>query len=120
MIDLDRLKQANDTYGHPNGDAVLAELASLLSTGAREADVCARYGGEEFALILPETPEAGARTLAERIRAKVAAATFPGGMKLTISVGVAATDEPALFIQLVDRARQALYMAQQGARTHVR
>src|SRR6266851_4771428 len=120
MVDLDHFKQVNDTYGHLNGDAVLAELASILSTGLRESDVCARYGGEEFALILPETTEAGARTLAERIRAKVAAATFPGGLKLTISVGVAATEEPALFTQLIDRADQALYAAKQGGRNQVR
>ncbi len=120
MVDLDHFKQVNDTFGHLNGDAVLAELASILSTGLRESDVCARYGGEEFALILPETTEAGARVLAERIRAKVAAATFPGGLKLTISVGVAATEEPALFTQLIDRADQALYVAKQGGRNQVR
>ena len=120
MIDLDHFKQVNDTYGHLNGDAVLAELAQILVTGARESDVCARYGGEEFALILPETTEAGARTLAERIRSKVAAATFPGGLKLTISIGLAATEEPALFTQLIDRADQALYAAKQGGRNQVR
>src|SRR5256884_4348643 len=120
MIDLDHFKQVNDTYGHLNGDAVLAELAQILKTGARESDVCARYGGEEFALILHETTEPGARTLAERIRAKVAAATFPGGLKLTISIGVAATGEPALFTQLIDRADQALYTAKQGGRNQVR
>ncbi len=120
MIDLDHFKQVNDTYGHLNGDAVLAELASILSSGLRESDVCARYGGEEFALILPETNESGARVLAERIRAKVAAATFPGGLKLTISVGVAATDDAAIFTQLIDRADQALYAAKQGGRNQVR
>ncbi len=120
MIDLDHFKQVNDTYGHLNGDAVLAELASLLTSGARESDVCARYGGEEFALILHETNESGARTLAERIRSKVAAATFPGDLKLTISVGVAATDEPALYAQLIDRADTALYAAKQGGRNQVR
>jgi diguanylate cyclase (GGDEF)-like protein len=120
MIDLDHFKGVNDTYGHLNGDAVLAELAQILVTGARESDVCARYGGEEFALILHETTEAGARTLAERIRAKVGAATFPGGLKLTISIGVAATDEPALFTQLMDRADQALYAAKQSGRNQVR
>ncbi|HEY1455173.1 MAG TPA: GGDEF domain-containing protein [Candidatus Dormibacteraeota bacterium] len=120
MIDLDHFKQVNDTYGHLNGDAVLAELASILTSGARESDVCARYGGEEFALILHETTEAGARTLAERIRGKVAAATFPGGLKLTISVGVAATDEPSLFTTLIERADQALYAAKQGGRNQVR
>lgn len=120
MIDLDHFKGVNDTYGHLNGDAVLAELAKILVTGARESDVCARYGGEEFALILQETDLSGARTLAERIRARVAAATFPGGLKLTISVGVAATDDPALFTQLIDRADQALYAAKQGGRNQVR
>ncbi|HET7465569.1 MAG TPA: sensor domain-containing diguanylate cyclase [Candidatus Dormibacteraeota bacterium] len=120
MIDLDHFKQVNDTYGHLQGDAVLAELAQILVTGARESDVCARYGGEEFALILHETTEPGARTLAERIRARVAAATFPGGLKLTISVGIAASDDPALFTQLIDRADQALYQAKQGGRNQVR
>ena len=120
MIDIDHFKQVNDTYGHLSGDAVLAELAQILVTGARESDVCARYGGEEFALILHETTEQGARTLAERIRARVATATFPGGLKLTISIGAAATDEPALFTQLIDRADQALYVAKQGGRNQVR
>ena len=120
MIDLDHFKQVNDTYGHLNGDAVLAELATILRSGARESDVCARYGGEEFGLILTETTEDGARTLAERIRAKVAAATFPGGLKLTISIGVAATEEPALFTTLMERADQALYVAKQGGRNQVR
>jgi diguanylate cyclase (GGDEF)-like protein len=120
LVDIDHFKQVNDTYGHLNGDAVLAELASILVTGARESDVCARYGGEEFGLILHETTEPGARTLAERIRAKVAAATFPGGLKLTISIGVAATDEPALFTTLMERADQALYSAKQGGRNQVR
>lgn len=119
MIDLDHFKEVNDTYGHLNGDAVLADLAKILVTGARESDVCARYGGEEFALILHETDAAGACTLAERIRARVASATFPGGLKLTISAGVAATADPALFTQLIDRADQALYAAKQGGRNQV-
>jgi diguanylate cyclase (GGDEF)-like protein len=120
MIDLDHFKQVNDSYGHLNGDAVLAELASLLTAAARESDVCARYGGEEFGIILHETTETGARTLAERIRAKVAAATFPGGLKLTISIGIAATAEPALFTSLMERADQALYAAKQNGRNQVR
>ena len=120
MIDLDHFKQVNDTSGHVNGDAVLAELAKILVTGARESDVCARYGGEEFGLILHETDVQGARVLAERIRARVEGATFPGSLKLTISLGVAATADPALFSQLIDRADQALYAAKQGGRNQVR
>ena len=119
MIDLDHFKQVNDTYGHLVGDSVLAELATILTGGARESDVCARYGGEEFAMILHETNEAGALTLAERIRARVEAASFPEGLKLTVSIGIAATDEPTLFTQLIDRADQALYQAKQGGRNQV-
>ncbi len=120
MIDLDRFKEVNDQRGHLTGDAVLAELATILTTGARESDVCARYGGEEFGLILHETNEAGAVKLAERIRAKVEAATFPGNLKLTISVGVAATDEPTMFTTLIERADEALYIAKQEGRNQVR
>jgi len=120
MIDLDHFKQVNDTYAHLNGDAVLHELAQILTSSARESDVCARYGGEEFALILHETTESGAKILAERIRAKVAAATFPGGLKLTISIGVSATDDATLFTQLMDRADQALYAAKLGGRNQVK
>jgi diguanylate cyclase (GGDEF)-like protein len=120
MIDLDHFKQVNDTSGHLVGDQVLAELAKILTSGARDSDVCARYGGEEFGMILHETSEAGARTLAERIRSKVATAVFPGDLKLTISIGIAATDEPALFTTLMERADQALYAAKQGGRNQVR
>ena len=112
LVDLDHLKEVNDTYGHLNGDAVLAELAAILITAVRvESDFCARYGGDEFALILRDTTEEAARTLAEGIRTKVALKTFPGGVSLTISVGVAAIDEPALFRHLIHRAEQALYAA---------
>src|SRR5256885_17186918 len=97
MMDIDHFKQINDTYGHLQGDAVLAELAKILVAGKRESDVCARYGGEEFGLILHETNETGALTLAERIRAKVEAATFPGGLKATISIGIAASEDESMF-----------------------
>ena len=119
MIDLDHFKQVNDNYGHLVGDSVLAELATILTGGARESDVCARYGGEEFAIILHETNEGGAQTVAERIRARVEAASFPDGLKLTVSIGIAATDDPSLFTQLIDRADQALYQAKQGGRNQV-
>ena len=120
MIDIDHFKQINDTYGHLHGDAVLGELAKILNTAKRESDVAARYGGEEFGLILNECGEAGAMSLAERIREKVEAATFPGGLKLTISIGVASTDDEALFTSLIEKADQALYAAKQAGRNAVR
>jgi len=120
MLDIDHFKQVNDTYGHLHGDAVLAELARILNAAKRESDVAARYGGEEFGLILNETGETGAMTLADRIREKVEAATFPGGLRLTVSIGVATTDDEALFTSLIEKADQALYAAKQAGRNTVR
>src|SRR5260370_36352541 len=85
MVDLDHFKGVNDSSGHLQGDAVLAELASIISTGARESDVCARYGGEEFALMLHENNDAAARIRAQGIPANGAEPTFPGGLELTIA-----------------------------------
>ncbi len=120
MIDIDHFKVVNDTYGHLMGDAVLAEIAKILIAGKRESDVCARYGGEEFGLILHETNETGAMTLAERTRAKVQAARFPGGLKVTISIGVAATEDESQFTSRIEKADQALYAAKQAGRNAVR
>lgn len=120
MIDIDHFKRVNDSYGHLQGDAVLAELGKILVACKRESDVAARYGGEEFGLILHETTEAGAMTLAERIRAQVESATFPGGLKLTISLGVAASEDESQFTFLLEKADQALYAAKQAGRNTVR
>jgi diguanylate cyclase (GGDEF)-like protein len=119
MMDIDHFKQINDTYGHLQGDQVLAELAKILVAGKRESDVAARYGGEEFALILHETAAEGAQILADRIRASVEEATFPGGLKLTISAGIAATDDEAQFTSLMEKADEALYEAKEGGRNRV-
>ena len=119
MMDLDHFKNVNDTYGHLQGDQVLAELAKIILAAKRQEDVAARYGGEEFALILHETSAEGALTLAERIRASVEAATFPGNLKLTVSIGVAATDDEARFTNLMEKADEALYEAKEGGRNRV-
>ncbi len=119
MLDLDHFKQVNDTYGHLQGDQVLAELAKILLSSKRESDVAARYGGEEFALILHETGESGAMTLAERIRSSVEQATFPGGLKITVSIGVAATEDESRFTSLMEKADEALYEAKEAGRNRV-
>ena len=72
MIDIDNFKPFNDTYGHPQGDKLLKEMAALLLASTREnVDLVARYGGEEFAVVLPNTPAEGAAHLAERLRGDV-------------------------------------------------
>jgi len=69
MIDLDRLKQVNDTYGHPAGDAVLKEAVKIIKANLREMDTFARYGGDEFIILLPETGQVGGQKVADRIMA---------------------------------------------------
>ncbi|TLY99061.1 MAG: sensor domain-containing diguanylate cyclase [Gammaproteobacteria bacterium] len=73
LLDMDRLKQINDRYGHLVGNRALCRLAECLRASCRVTDTAARFGGDEFAIILPETSEAGARQLAERISARMAA-----------------------------------------------
>jgi diguanylate cyclase (GGDEF)-like protein len=119
MMDLDHFKNVNDSYGHLQGDQVLAALAKIILSAKRQEDVAARYGGEEFALILHETTAEGAKILADRIRASVEEATFPGDLKLTISIGVAATDDEAQFTNLMEKADEALYEAKEGGRNRV-
>lgn len=68
LLDVDDFKKFNDTYGHPNGDIVLQEMATLLRELLRDCDYVFRYGGEEFVALLPETPLAEATKVAERIR----------------------------------------------------
>ncbi|EKD88486.1 MAG: diguanylate cyclase [uncultured bacterium] len=69
MIDLDRLKQVNDNYGHPAGDAILKEAVKVIRANLREIDTFARYGGDEFILLLPETGLVGGKKVANRIMA---------------------------------------------------
>ena len=88
MIDLDFLKGVNDRYGHLTGDSVILAVAERIRMMCREIDVPARYGDEEFAVILPETPIAGAILAAERIREKIAV-DLPVVGQITASVGVA-------------------------------
>lgn len=125
MIDLDHFKQVNDTYGHLNGDAVLAELASILSSGLRESDVCARYGGEEFALILTETGRsdglAACRRVQERI-ARIGLVANGAPVMVRASFGLAATDQFAEVpspAALVEAADGALYQAKRAGRDRV-
>ncbi len=115
MLDLDDFKQINDTYGHPQGDAVLRRVADVLRGLSRDADTPARYGGEEMALILPHTDLEGAYAIAERLRAAVEALRIPrldghGQMRVTASLCVSATLDGDRD-ELVADADAALYMA---------
>jgi len=71
MCDVDGFKQVNDRYGHLTGDFVLAQIAGIIKSCARGSDHVIRYGGDEFLVVLPETDEAGAETVRERIQQKL-------------------------------------------------
>ena len=114
----------NDTYGHQNGDVVLAAVANLSQLQLRAYDSAARYGGEEFVLVLPGTSLQGGQMVSERLRQSVLDFTFPPPMEdmtLTISAGVATY--PSINIDSVDslfrQADEALYRAKQGGRNRV-
>ncbi|MFM1990837.1 MAG: hypothetical protein RJA99_3794 [Pseudomonadota bacterium] len=124
MVDIDFFKKINDTYGHPFGDQVIRAVGQALSQLTQRKDIAARYGGEEFALLLPETPLAGAREVADRVRAAIARGAIRRGGSdpvgnITISAGVAqyvAGEDPH---SLVARADRALYASKQGGRNRV-
>ena len=125
MIDIDHFKVLNDTHGHHVGDQLLRDVTSILMKDMREVDTVARYGGEEFVIILPETTEAGAVFVAQRLRRAVEQAKFFAGsphsvQHLTISIGVAVYDTDAQFKRdLIEFADAALYAAKHAGRNRV-
>lgn len=121
MIDIDRFKQYNDTYGHLAGDQFLSRIAALFRETTRNIDYVARYGGEEFLIILHEVGANGALQAAERIRARVAAEKFPpADQPVTVSIGAAMFpehgDSPEAIVTSADRV---LYEAKRGGRNRV-
>jgi diguanylate cyclase (GGDEF)-like protein len=127
LLDLDDFKSVNDTYGHPQGDVVLREVARVLRSSSREIDHPARYGGEELAVVLPGTDLEGAYNRAERIREEIEGLRIPrldglGTLSITTSCGVAAVRAgQADGRALVEAADNALYEAKHsGKNTSVR
>lgn len=118
IIDVDYFKMINDTYGHAAGDKVLQTIAALLTKCARNVDVVARIGGEEFAVILPNTDEASALTVAERMRAAVANEVWLN-TPLTISLGTATLLNHENASSLFVRADKAMYLAKENGRNRI-
>ncbi len=122
MIDMDHFKSVNDKFGHQTGDQALRQVATILRDQTREMDAVARYGGEEFAISMPDTALSQAARVGERIRAAVAASADLAHplCRLTVSVGVAASDGRAMKPEaLLHEADQALYVAKRGGRNRV-
>jgi diguanylate cyclase (GGDEF)-like protein len=125
MLDIDRFKQINDTYGHTNGDEAIRFLARSVRNTVRSVDVIARFGGDEFVILLPETTIAHAAQIAERLRSLVAGnvlAVNEAQIRLSLSLGVAGASSGAEVEKidvLLDRADLALYAAKQAGRNQV-
>ncbi|MCS7065689.1 MAG: GGDEF domain-containing protein, partial [Fimbriimonadales bacterium] len=118
MLDIDYFKQFNDRFGHPAGDELLRQVASVLRRSARVYDVVARYGGEEFALLLPNTDLNEAVQVAERLRQQIAAIQNPHA-PITASFGVATHRHGNAPATLLYEADSALYEAKRRGRNRV-
>jgi diguanylate cyclase (GGDEF)-like protein len=124
VFDIDHFKRINDTRGHLAGDAVLRQIASLVSAHVRRDDVVARVGGEEFALLLPEIPHESAQVVAEKLRALVARTPFrfeDTEIPVTSSFGVSSIspEAPLTPVELYRRADEHLYQAKRAGRNRV-
>jgi two-component system cell cycle response regulator len=125
MLDIDHFKSVNDRFGHQRGDEVLVEFARRVTGSVRDIDTFARYGGEEFVLILPETNLEGGLAAAEKLRLGTHKAPFcgkgpDGGVRLTVSIGVACFPEHATQPEeLLRAADEALYEAKLQGRDRV-
>ncbi|MGD8176171.1 diguanylate cyclase [Marinimicrobium sp. ARAG 43.8] len=123
MLDIDHFKPINDTYGHPAGDEVIRQIASLIKFNLRQPDIAGRYGGEEFAVILPETDLDGARIFAERMREVVEQQIIQWAdvpLQITVSLGVAPLSETYhRSDHWLKAADEALYRAKGSGRNQV-
>ena len=130
LIDVDRFKRINDTYGHAAGDQILRTVAANIQVQLRAGDTVARYGGEEFVVLLPQTDMDNAWAIANRIRTsierKLLYAESGRGIKVTISAGVsqlALADDAGNDLQqasaMLNSADEALYRAKNNGRNRV-
>jgi diguanylate cyclase (GGDEF)-like protein len=115
VLDLDRFKEINDSFGHAAGDVMLRAVSRLLTSLARQGDTVARWGGEEFVVVLPETDLPGAQRFAERLRRTIELHEV-GDMKTSASCGVATMLPEDSAEQLLGAADRALYQAKSNGR----
>jgi len=122
LLDLDRFKRLNDTYGHPAGDAALVAVANCLHDLVRPSDVAARVGGEEFAILISNSAADALPQIAERTRAQIEELAFIwGGEEVPIraSLGIARAREGETEAKLYERADNALLRAKETGRNRV-
>jgi diguanylate cyclase (GGDEF)-like protein len=122
LLDVDKFKAFNDSFGHPAGDEVLKTVAKVLQQEARVTDFVARYGGEEFAIILTNTDYNGALVVAERIRAAIESAQWQNHV-ITASFGITTLlPHQHTAADLITQADRSLYYSKDNGRncaTHI-
>jgi diguanylate cyclase (GGDEF)-like protein len=120
VIDIDRFKRINDTFGHLYGDEILVHFANLMRNTFRAGDQAYRFGGEEFVLVYGADSERSGEQVLERFRAAVESYAFPGVGQVTVSIGFARMPDAATpSTTLIERADQALYYAKENGRNRV-
>ncbi|QAR34439.1 diguanylate cyclase [Geovibrio thiophilus] len=119
MFDVDHFKEVNDKFGHLEGDKVLVKIAAALKETVRNSDIAGRWGGEEFLILCPETAADDAVILAERIRAAVRSLGNRDPQQVTVSLGIAQSEESDTPDTLLLRADKALYQAKNSGRDRV-
>lgn len=119
LLDIDHFKKVNDTFGHPIGDQVLIQMATLIKISLREGDFLGRWGGEEFLMICPNTSLEEGFKIGERIQECVKKTEFPTQQHHTVSIGVAMLHEEESAYDVIVRADNALYHAKKSGRNNV-
>jgi diguanylate cyclase (GGDEF)-like protein len=121
VLDLDRFKKYNDTFGHLAGNDALRRVAQTIRETVRAVDFPARYGGEEFAVIVPQVDAAALTVIAERIRTNIESLPAPAdGSKVTVSIGAALYPDDARDREALFKAADArLYEAKEAGRNRV-
>jgi two-component system, cell cycle response regulator len=123
MVDIDKFKKVNDTYGHTIGDQILIQLTERIRANIRDIDILGRYGGDEFAILLPETGLEAARQVAERLRSAISETPFEteaGLINVTASIGVSTFSGKMRNLEtLIDNADVAVYIAKEAGRNRV-
>lgn len=119
ILDIDKFKRVNDTWGHPVGDEVLKETAEITKSMIRKDDILVRLGGEEFLVLMPQTDTMEAVSVAEKVRKALENNIHPTVGTFTASFGVAERNKSEGFKSLYKRADDALYRAKETGRNRV-